>query len=84
MLAFDTTMQPAHQIYRIKIKGTLSVTWSQQFDGLRIEHDGGNSILYGAIVDQAALHGLLARIRDLGLPLLLVEKIEASKKENQA
>lgn len=64
-------------IYRIKVQGGLSQDWSDWFDGLSISVERtevGQSIttLTGTIIDQVALHGLLARIRDLGLPLLLV------------
>jgi len=67
--------QPA--AYRIKVQGGLSQDWSDWFDGLSItvEHPSvgqGITTLTGTIIDQVALHGLLARIRDLGLPLLLV------------
>ena len=61
--------------YRITIKGTLDGSWSAWFDGLAIAHDAdGNTTLAGAVRDQAALHGLLARVRDLGLTLLAVER----------
>lgn len=63
--------------YRIKVQGGLSQNWSDWFDGMSItvERNGvgqGITTLTGTITDQVALHGLLARIRDLGLPLLLV------------
>ena len=68
--------QPA--AYQIKVQGRLSENWSNWFDGLTVtaaEAEGGPTLttLTGQVVDQAALHGLLSRIRDLGLPLLLVE-----------
>lgn len=64
-------------IYAIKLKGCLDDHWSEWFEGFAMVHDeGGNTILTGSISDQAALHGLLMRIRDLGLPLLAVERIE--------
>jgi hypothetical protein len=71
--------QPAK--YQIKIQGRLSQGWSDWFDGmiLTVERNGkGSSItnLTGTVADQPALHGLLARIRDLGLPLLLVKHLE--------
>ena len=63
--------------YAIKLKGRLDEHWSEWFEGLAMAHDeAGNTILTGSITDQAALHGLLMRIRDLGLPLLAVERIE--------
>ena len=61
--------------YRITIKGTLDGSWSAWFDGLAIAHDAdGNTTLTGGVRDQAALHGLLAKMRDLGLTLLAVER----------
>ena len=64
-------------IYAIKVKGRLDDHWSEWFEGLAVAYDeGGNTVLAGLVPDQAALHGLLIRIRDLGLPLLVVERIE--------
>ena len=61
--------------YRITVKGALDDSWSAWFDGLAIARDaGGDTTLEGAVRDQAALHGLLARVRDLGLTLLAVER----------
>ncbi len=60
-------------IYEIRLKGILSSDWSHWFDGMTITHDDqGNTRLTGYVVDQAALHGLLEKIRDLGLVLLSV------------
>ncbi len=59
---------------RIRIQGQLDAGWSEWFDGLAIEAlQNGETTLSGAVTDQASLHGLLARIRDLGLPLLGLE-----------
>ncbi len=68
--------QPA--TYQIKVQGRLSERWSNWFDGLTVtvsETQGGPTLttLTGVVADQAALHGLLSGVRDLGLPLLLVE-----------
>lgn len=63
--------------YHIKVKGILEPSWSDWFDGLTIEVDGcDQSVLAGVVADQAALHGMLAKLRDLGLPILLVERKE--------
>lgn len=61
--------------YQIKVKGGLDETWSDWFEALTIVRQKDETLLTGLVRDQAALHGLLARIRDLGLPLLLVEQI---------
>jgi hypothetical protein len=64
-------------IYHIKIKGYLAATWSEWFDGLTITHqEDGETVLSGPVADQAALHGLLLKVRDLGLPLLSVTHTE--------
>jgi len=65
------------EFYEIKVKGHLDEHWSEWFNGLTVSHDeSGNTILSGPLPDQAALHGLLARVRDLGLPLLSVTRVE--------
>jgi hypothetical protein len=61
--------------YQIKIKGGLDERWSDWFDALTVTQYKDETLLTGLVRDQAALHGLLARIRDLGLPILLVEQI---------
>jgi hypothetical protein len=69
--------------YRIKLKGRLDPNWSDWFEQMAISTQGGETILTGPVADQAALHGLLNRIRDLNLTLLAVERIEAVQEENQ-
>lgn len=65
-------------VYQIRIKGHLSSVWRDRFDGLSITlEDNGNTLLTGPVVDQAALHGLLKRVRDLGIPLLSVNPLRA-------
>jgi len=65
------------RVYQIRVKGSLDRKWSGWFDGLTIMPQAGDeTLLVGPVTDQAALHGLLARIRDLGLPLLSVERKE--------
>jgi hypothetical protein len=69
---------PAH--YRIRIRGHLDPTWSTWFDTLTVtQADDGTTELVGPVVDQAALFGLLARLRDLGATLLLVECLAADR-----
>ena len=65
------------ETYRIRIKGHLAAHWAEWFDGMTITHlDNGETIIEGAVIDQAALHGMLNHIRDLGLPLLAVDHID--------
>jgi hypothetical protein len=66
--------QPA--VYHIRIKGRLEPRWSAWFEDLTITKADGDTLLCGPVVDQAALHGLLTRVRDLGLPLLSVTRAE--------
>jgi hypothetical protein len=68
-------------VYQIKVQGQLDMGWSEWFNDMDVafEHQAGHAAittLTGTVADQAALHGLLDRIRDLGLPLLLVRYIE--------
>jgi hypothetical protein len=65
------------QIYEIRLKGHLDNRWSAWFEGLtiRLEKDG-DTLLTGLVVDQAALHGLLKKVRDLGMPLVSVSPLE--------
>lgn len=61
--------------YQIRVKGKLVDQWSDWFAGMTITSDGDVTTLTGVHIDQSALHGLLVRIRDLGLPLISVERI---------
>ena len=64
-------------VYQIRVKGNLDRKWSDWFDGLTIMPQADDeTLLTGPVADQAALHGLLAKIRDLGLPLLFVKRVE--------
>jgi hypothetical protein len=59
--------------YEIRIEGHLDTRWTAWFDGLALTHEtDGTTVLHGPVVDQAALHGLLQKVRDLGLPLVSV------------
>ena len=65
-------------VYHIRVKGNLDRKWSDWFDGFTITPQGDDeTLLTGPVADQAALHGLLAKIRDLGLSLLLVKRVES-------
>lgn len=64
-------------VYQIRIKGHLSSEWTDWFEGLAIVlQDSGDTLLTGPVVDQAALHGLLKKVRDLGMTLLAVQRVE--------
>jgi len=67
-------------IYRIRVAGHLDPSWSEWFEGLEITNlDSGDTLLAGPVVDQPMLHGLLAKIRDLGLVLVEVEREDADE-----
>ena len=71
-------------IYEIRLKGHLDDRWSDWFGGLTITlEDNGNTLLTGPVVDQAALHGLLKRVRDLGMPLLSVNFVNPGQAKPQ-
>jgi hypothetical protein len=62
--------------YQIRIKGHLGREWTDWFEGLTITlEDDGETLLTGAVIDQAALHGLLRKVRDLGMPLVSVNRV---------
>jgi hypothetical protein len=64
-------------VYQIRIKGHLGSQWTNWFEGLAITLEGnGDTLFTGPVVDQAALHGLLKKVRDLGLPLISVNPVE--------
>lgn len=70
----DSSTQP---IYQIRLKGHLDSHWTDWFAGLRVTLDeNGETLLTGPVADQSALHGLLKKIRDLGMPLISVNRIE--------
>ena len=72
-----TTEPDRPTIYHIRVKGHLGPRWERWFEPLAIaRQDNGDTLLAGPIIDQAALHGVLKRIRDLGLPLISIERIE--------
>lgn len=64
-------------VYQIRIKGHLGAQWTDWFEGLTLSPEAnGETLLTGPVVDQAALHGLLRKVRDLGMPLLSVIRVE--------
>ena len=65
-----------HSWYEIRVKGHLDSRWAAWFDGLELTRDGGATVVRGRVADQAALHGLLHRMRDIGLPLISVVQVD--------
>jgi hypothetical protein len=75
-----TIDQSQPMIYQLRLEGHLGDQWTDWFDGLTITlEDNGDTLLTGPVIDQAALHGLLKKVRDLGMPLLSVNPIEPSQ-----
>ncbi len=71
--------------YQIKIKGHLDNHWSAWFDSLTISNEAnGEAVLAGPLADQAALHGVLIKIRDLGLPLLAISTLATTESPHDA
>jgi hypothetical protein len=72
------------RIYQIKVKGHLGARWSEWLDNLTITRDeDGNTLLTGPVPDDAALHGLLKKVRDLGTPLLSVNCIDSGRADEE-
>jgi hypothetical protein len=69
-------------VYQIRVKGHLGYQWADWFEGLTITiEDNGDTLLTGPVVDQAALHGLIKKVRDLGMPLISVIRLKPVQKE---
>lgn len=81
--ACDRTTDPDQPVtYQIRIKGYLGREWTAWFDGLIITlEENGTTLLTGQVVDQAALYGLLKKIRDLGMPLVSINRVEPGSPE---
>jgi hypothetical protein len=70
------------QRYEIRVKGHLDNRWAEWFESLTITlEENGDTLLTGPVVDQAALHGLLKKVRDLGIPLLSVNLVQSQPKK---
>lgn len=77
MAAAATGDRSTPRRYEIRIEGHLEPRWSAWFDGLALTCEAdGTTVLHGSVVDQAALHGLLQKLRDVGLPLVSVIEVE--------
>jgi hypothetical protein len=72
-------------VYEIRVKGHLDPRWSEWFDGLEITNEpNGVALLSGYIADQAALHGVLTKVRDLNLQLISVTSVDSDQQEGSA
>jgi hypothetical protein len=77
-----TPDRPEAGRYEIRLAGRLDAHWAAWFDGLIVSQESdGTTVIGGPIADQAALHGVLQRVRDLGLPLVSVIRIEADQSQ---
>lgn len=80
----DPVPATAHQPgrYEIRLQGQLDPRWATRFDGMSLTaHDDGTTVIEGPVADQAALHGLLRTLRDLGLPLVSLTQAETEEPE---
>lgn len=74
------TRQTQPEIFEIRLQGHLDARWASWFDGLTITlTENGETVLTGPVADQAALHGLLKKVRDLNLPLISVQKNKSNE-----
>jgi hypothetical protein len=79
-----STGQPKPGRYELRLKGHLDSRWAAWFDGLSLTNESdGTSIIHGQVADQAALHGLLQKVRDIGLPLISVTPVEPDPSTKQ-
>lgn len=79
----DPNTDPSQPVvYQIRIKGQLDAQWAVWFEGMTITlEDNGDTLLTGLVVDQAGLHGLLKKVRDLGMPLVSVYPVESGRED---
>lgn len=71
------------RVYEIRLKGHLDHQWGEWFGGMIVTYDKGDTLLTGQVVDQAALHGLLRKVRDLGMPLISVCGVEPKQEDRK-
>ena len=81
----DPKTEPSQPVvYQIRIKGHLDPQWTNWFEGMTITlEDNGDTLLTGSVVDQAGLHGLLKKVRDLGMPLVSVCPVEPGRQTRE-
>lgn len=80
---YEDQQEPGH--YEIYIRGHLDDRWTGWFEGMTIRlTDNGETRLSGTVVDQSALHGLLRKVRDLGMPLVSVNRVEPGQTDDKA
>ena len=84
--ALDLKADPGQpRVYQIRIKGHLGSQWVEWFGGLTITvEENGDTLITGLVVDQAALYGLLKKVRDIGMPLLSVNHVQANQADAPA
>ena len=68
--------------YEIRVKGVLDSRWTAWFDGLQVSGEGEETVICGLLADQPALHGLLTKVRDLGLCLICVRRLDTGQDRN--
>ena len=69
--------------YEIRVAGVLDGRWAAWFDGLQVSSHGDETVICGLLADQSALHGLLTKVRDLGLCLICVRRLDTSQAETK-
>jgi hypothetical protein len=85
MSEISTGRHHSPERYEIRLKGHLDARWAAWFDGLSLTNDSdGTTIICGPVADQAALHGLLQKVRDLGLPLVSVTPVQPGQPNEPA
>jgi hypothetical protein len=81
--SFETETDPGQlMVYQIRLEGHLGFEWTDWFGGMSLAlEENGDTLLTGPLVDQAALHGLLKKVRDLGIPLISVNRVKPGQTE---
>jgi hypothetical protein len=72
------------EYYEIRLEGVLHAGWSTWFEGLQVSADGSQTVIRGELADQSALHGVLAKVRDLGMRLVSVRQLDADDDADDA